>query len=356
MLRNPLLGIASAVMRHGGPVTQLKTNMRQSYGLFGICLTVFLASVLILGCTVRQPSTTIRYVATDSGTRLEVEDWGGIGPPVVFLAGLGHTAHVFDEFAPSLTDTYHVLGITRRGFGASSQPDSGYNVDTLAKDIRIVLDSLDLGPAILIGHSLGGDEMTLVARRYPQTVRALVYIEAAYNRVTARKFMAQHTAPQSDLPPPTPADLESAEAYRAYYARVNGVLMPLSEIVSLYRWTPDGRRGNSVTPSWIYSRISESIQDPDYSNIGIPALAIYATEYPVTELFIDYAARDSTIQLAMRKYLEASLWADKISREYFRAHMIHAHVVEISGAGHSLYITHAQQTLGAIRAFLAEVL
>lgn len=319
-------------------------------------MAVVLAIVLVLGCTVRRPSATIRYVEIDSLTRLEVLDWGGSGVPVLFLAGLGHTAHVFDEFAPSLTDSYHVLAMTRRGFGASSQPGSGYNVDTLAEDIRIVIDSLRLGPSVLIGHSLGGDEMTLVAHRYPGSVRALVYVEAAYNRVTARKFMSQYTTPQSDLPPPAPADLVSAEAYQAYYARVNGVVMPLSEIVALYRWTSDGRRGSSVTPSWIYSRISESIQDPDYSNIDIPALGIYATQYPVTELFIDYTARDSTTQFAMRKYHEASLQADKLSRDYFRAHMNDAHVVEISGAGHCLYITHAQQTLAAINRFLGEVL
>ncbi len=73
----------------------------------------------------------------DSATTLEVIDWGGSGVSVVFLAGLGHTAHVFDEFAAELTDTYHVRGITRRGFGASSQPDTGYTIATLAEDIRI---------------------------------------------------------------------------------------------------------------------------------------------------------------------------------------------------------------------------
>ena len=50
---------------------------------------------------------------------LEVVDWGGRGTPLVFLAGLGSTAHVFDDFAPQFTDSFHVVGITRRGFGAS---------------------------------------------------------------------------------------------------------------------------------------------------------------------------------------------------------------------------------------------
>jgi non-heme chloroperoxidase len=332
------------------------TRPRRRHSFYGCCLCVTLTILIAWECTNRRPVATTRCVAVDSVTKLEVLDWGGSGVPLVFLAGLGHTAHVFDEFAPALTERYHVLGITRRGFGASSQPDTGYNIRALAEDIRIVLDTLGLGPVVLIGHSLGGDELTLVARKYPLTVRALVYIEAAYNRVTARKFMAQYTSPESELPPPTPADMKSPEAYRAYYARVNGVVMPLSEIMALYRWTSDGKRSSSMTPSWIYGRIGESIQDPDYSDIRIPAIAIYATQYPVTELFIDYAARDSGTQRAMRRYHEASLQSDKLSRNYFRAHMTNGRVVEISGAGHSVYITHAQETLAAIRAFLAEVL
>jgi pimeloyl-ACP methyl ester carboxylesterase len=61
-------------------------------------------------------------------------DWGGRGIAVVFLPSLGHTAYVFDVFAPPLADTYHVLGIPWRGFGASLQPDTGYDVENLGED------------------------------------------------------------------------------------------------------------------------------------------------------------------------------------------------------------------------------
>ncbi|HUB81519.1 MAG TPA: hypothetical protein VMB03_22120 [Bryobacteraceae bacterium] len=65
----------------------------------------------------------------DDNVTLEVLDWGGSGRPLILLAGLGNTAHVFDDFAPKLTPQYHVFGITRRGFGASSSPASGYSAD-----------------------------------------------------------------------------------------------------------------------------------------------------------------------------------------------------------------------------------
>ena len=52
----------------------------------------------------RDPSPhQLRWVTVEPGVRLEVLDWGGSGRPLVLLAGLGMTAHVFDGFAEKLT-------------------------------------------------------------------------------------------------------------------------------------------------------------------------------------------------------------------------------------------------------------
>src|SRR3954468_10434807 len=53
----------------------------------------------------------VRMVTVAPKIRLERLDWGGTGEPVVFLAGLGNSAHVFDDFAPQFTDRFHVLAI-----------------------------------------------------------------------------------------------------------------------------------------------------------------------------------------------------------------------------------------------------
>jgi non-heme chloroperoxidase len=68
-----------------------------------------------------------RFIPVETKVKLEVLDWGGAGRSIVLLAGLGNTAHVFDDFAPKLTAAYHVYGITRRGFGVSSSPAFGYS-------------------------------------------------------------------------------------------------------------------------------------------------------------------------------------------------------------------------------------
>lgn len=317
-------------------------------------LIVLCGAFLTWHCADKQSPALTHHVMIDSSTTLEVIDWGGTGIPIVFLAGLGHTAHVFDEFAPELADTYHVLGITRRGFGASSQPDEGYDLVSLARDIRSVLDSLGITRTVLAGHSLGGDEMTLFARTYPDRVVGLVYIEAAYNRRSAWDSLARYSPPESMIPPPSSEDKRSAEAFQAYYARINGVTMPLTEIRAMFLWDSAGRMSGSVTPGWIFDQIIESIRDPDYSGIAVPSLAIYAYKYPVTELFIDYADRDSVTQLAMRKYLDVSHRTDELSHDYFRSHMADAKIVEVEGAGHSLYITHKEKVLSAIKQFLRD--
>jgi non-heme chloroperoxidase len=123
---------------------------------------------------------TVHFVTIDSNVKLEVLDWGGRGRAIVLLAGLGNTAHVFDDFAPKLTNTYHVYGITRRGFGVSSVPDSGYSADRLGDDALQVIDSLGLTRPILVGHSIAGEELSSIGSRHPEKVAGLVYLEAGY--------------------------------------------------------------------------------------------------------------------------------------------------------------------------------
>jgi len=160
--------------------------------------------------------------------KLEVLDWGGSGEPVVFLAGLGNSAHVFDDFAPQFTDGFHVLGITRRGYGASSQPPSGYDSARLAADIKAVLDTLHLTRVVLVGHSIAGDELTKFASTYPDRIAKLVYLDAAHDR-TGLPALFQN-APIPPSPPMLAADSASPAAARAYMERSTGVLVPEGEL------------------------------------------------------------------------------------------------------------------------------
>jgi len=130
----------------------------------------------------RSPHSA-RFVSVDKNIKLEVLDWGGKGPPIIFLSGLGDTAHAFDEFALKFRGAHHVLGITRRGFGASSRPTPTpeiYSADRLGDDVLAVIAALKLDRPVLVGHSIAGEELSSVASRNPEKIAGLIYLDAAY--------------------------------------------------------------------------------------------------------------------------------------------------------------------------------
>jgi pimeloyl-ACP methyl ester carboxylesterase len=122
----------------------------------------------------------VQFVMVDHDVRLEVLDWGGTGRPLELLSGLGGDAHDFDQFAPKLTPSYHVLGITRRGFGASSVPAAGYSADRLGDDVLEVLAALKVSRPVLVGESIGGEELSSIGFRHPEKVTGLIYLDAGY--------------------------------------------------------------------------------------------------------------------------------------------------------------------------------
>jgi non-heme chloroperoxidase len=76
---------------------------------------------------------------------------------------------------------YHVYGITRRGFVASSAPSFGYSADRLGDDVLTVIQSLGLTKPVLIGHTIGRQELSSIGSRHPEEAAGLVYLDAAYS-------------------------------------------------------------------------------------------------------------------------------------------------------------------------------
>ena len=169
----------------------------------------------------------------DSELRLEVLDFGGSGPPLVLLAGLGNTAHRFDAFAPKLIDQFHVYAITRRGHGASSMPASGYTADRLADDVLKVLEVLKLNRPILAGHSVAGEELSSIGSRHPERVGGLVYLDAGYSYAIHDPSC---TTPR--IPPP------SAESPKTVGAAIQGGTQQYtnikSSVLAIYAAPKDG--------------------------------------------------------------------------------------------------------------------
>lgn len=104
----------------------------------------------------RDPSPHRVGFVRVNGARLHYLDWGGHGEPLLLIHGWGSNAHVFDDLAPRLTDRFHVIALTLRGFGESDTATSNYSLARYATDVRAVLDSMHIARATIAAHSLAG--------------------------------------------------------------------------------------------------------------------------------------------------------------------------------------------------------
>jgi non-heme chloroperoxidase len=98
--------------------------------------------------------------------QLYYEDHGS-GPPVVLIHGYPLSGRAWDRQLPALLEAGHrVVSYDRRGFGDSSAPATGYDYDTFAADLNILMEKLDLRGATLVGHSMGTGEVTRYLSTY----------------------------------------------------------------------------------------------------------------------------------------------------------------------------------------------
>lgn len=100
-------------------------------------------------------------------------DFGGGGVPLVALHGTFGRAVSFAGLAPHLAPDFRLIALDQRGHGLSEH-GGDFGRDAFVGDVAAFLEHLDLGPAFVLGHSLGGVNAYQLAARRPGLVRALV--------------------------------------------------------------------------------------------------------------------------------------------------------------------------------------
>jgi len=306
-----------------------------------------------------QPATTwsdpsphrTQLVNVDENVQLEVLDWGGSGQPIVLLAGSGNTAHVFDEFAPRLISDGHVYGITRRGYGMSTPATSGYTADRLGEDVGQVLDALSLSSAILIGHSIAGQELSFLAARTPKRLSGVVYLEAAY--FYALQASSPPTPSQTPRgtplqpPSPRPEDLKDITAFQAWSRHYRGFAPPESEIRQTRIIAADGSVGPVRTPASVGESILAGRQR--FSELKVPALAIFAIPHDLGP----WVKNDHAQTEAIAKFMESDADSTERQANAFGTGVPGSKVVRIPNANHYVFLSHEGVVLREIRNFIA---
>jgi non-heme chloroperoxidase len=301
----------------------------------------------------------IQFVTVEEGVRLEVLDWGGSGPPIVLLAGLGASAHVFDGFAEKLAGSYRVYGITRRGYGASSRPASGYTEQRLAEDDLRVLDALKLVKPVMAGHSIAGNELTQLGIHHSDRIGGLVYLDALndatddyteYDALCRKLPKAMQRAPS-----PAAFDLKSFRAYGAWRASSGQVAIPESELRTEFEENPDGSVGDYSVPGGVPAQIMAGSEKHDYSQIRVPVLALVG--FPKTP---DEQIRENHVTNERERTIVEAVYGMYVGMTRHRIDRINravggTRVVEFWGADHYLFLSNEEDVLSEMRSFLGSL-
>ncbi|MCX6246949.1 MAG: alpha/beta hydrolase [Bacteroidetes bacterium] len=107
-------------------------------------------------------STREEFIKVEPNVYLHITD-AGQGRPVVLIHGWPLSDEMYEyQYNDLINNKFRVIGITLRGFGQSSKPYGLYDYDVHARDIKKVLDHLEIKKAVLGGFSMGGS----IAIRY----------------------------------------------------------------------------------------------------------------------------------------------------------------------------------------------
>jgi pimeloyl-ACP methyl ester carboxylesterase len=300
-------------------------------------------------------SPHVEYFVTINGVRLQYLDWGGTGRALIFAHGGMDNPHAFDDLAPAFTDRFRVIAYARRGHGRSGGKGP-FDARTLTEDLRALLDALHIDQADLAGWSMGGNEITGMAIRYPERVNRIVYLDGAFDFADPDFLKAFQAIPPEFVATPASA-MASLDAYRSYYqAEVVAPLEDMRRIEAYLRETlvvrSDGSLEQKMPKAIQESLFADILADPprQYARVNCPALAIF----PESQFNLQGAdlQRRALALECERKYMVPlrRKFMDQLRRE-----LMGVQIMSVPGAHSDFFVNSREQVVGAMREFLMGV-
>jgi non-heme chloroperoxidase len=300
------------------------------------------------------PPPAVRFVTVDKDVTLEVLDWGGTGRPLIFLAGLGGTAHTFEALAPKFAGAHHVYAITRRGYGASSKPEPvyrNYMADRLGDDVLAVIDALKLDRPVVAGHSIAGEELSSIGSRHPEKVAGLIYLDAHGAHAFYDPGQDNYAVDGAELfrrldQLKQPTTLEADKA-RMEELLQSGLLRQYETDIrlrlSVFKALPALPQGNPrPDPDAPYNN-AIFVGQQRYTHVDGPILAIMALPQDSDKDVPPSRKAAQTMNLRNAMHRAAA----------FQAAMPQAHVVRLAYANHFVFRSNETDVLREMSAFLA---
>jgi pimeloyl-ACP methyl ester carboxylesterase len=260
-----------------------------------------------------------RTALLPNGVRLAYVELGDAkGTPVLLLHGFTDSARSWSLIAPYLATGFRLFAPDLRGHGHSDKPEGCYTIPEMAHDVRLLIEALNLAPAHVVGHSLGGRLAQAIAARWPKIVGKIVLLSTSAVPRERKGWLWENIQALSD-----PIDPESA-----FIREWCSGAMPVDE-----SFLAHVRRESAAVPSRIWHSIH-------YEQIA----------YDPSPLLQDISA--TTLILRGEE--------DRIATAEHQAHLKEAiggaELISLPGHGHNIHWEDPEKVASLIRIFLEQPL
>ncbi|HWX48730.1 MAG TPA: alpha/beta fold hydrolase [Roseomonas sp.] len=250
-----------------------------------------------------------------------IEAGQGEAPPLVLLHGLFGQAQNFATVQKALAASRRVIALDLRNHGQSPH-DAAMDYAAMAEDVAETLAALDAGPAVVLGHSMGGKVAMTLALSRPERVERLIVADIA----------------PVDYPP----------AFRPYAEAMLAVdLRP-----GLTRREADAALASAVPAAGVRGFLLQNLRldsDPPAWRIGLREIAAALPVIEATPPFPEGAHYDG---LTLVLSGEHSDYIRPEHRPLFRRLFPAARFATVKGAGHWVHAEKPEGFLAAVSAFL----
>ena len=275
------------------------------------------------------------------GLRYHLREWGEPGAPqLVLLHGWMDVSASFQFVVDAFERPWHVLAPDWRGFGLSDKgPGDCYWFPDYLADLDAILDAVSPdAPAVVIGHSMGGNVALLYAGVRPARVRAVVNLEGFGLKDTTAEMAPARYARWLD-------DLKAPPAARRYATAAD-----VGE-----RLRRNNPRLNAEQAAFLAQHWSRRTADGGYEIAGDPAHKIVnPVLYRWAEVAACWSAIECPVLWVEATDTDAHRWAgnaEEIARRV--AALKSVEVERVADAGHMLHHDQPQAVARLIEAFIA---
>ena len=219
-------------------------------------------------------------VAEDNSGPIELyyEDHGA-GPAVVLVHGFASSARSWEEQVVALyRGGFRVIAYDRRGFGQSSKPAFGYDIDTLTTDLHALIATLELHDLTLVGFGMGGGEVARYFGRYDgKGVRRAAFVSSITPTLSASPDNPGGIDENSYARMRAEIDTDRFAFARGFIADVYNIGDTFDTNVSRDVLERDAAIAAAASPFALHATVAASGEDfrVDLARIDVPTLVIH---------------------------------------------------------------------------------